>query len=308
MPTPLGAAWRAAVRWSASALVAVPWLSAALVVSSVARDKRRAFHWLRRWCRCQMAIMGIEHEIVVTPAAREVLERHERTEHSPSSPSSSSPSRGLVFVLLNQESLAENWLVPLLLPRERPAFFFSNLGFLMLPWFGWLVWSLGAVAMLRGNAEQARRALDSAKERVRAGQSCYISIEGRRSVDGTRSEYKRGSVVLAIDTQATIVPVLFHGARQSTSGSPSLTLTLLTYLLLLFESISHAIWQLGCPSWSLGGASPRPHRHARNDARVALRAHRAVAAGVPGTRTTGHNDHRTQQQQQEQWSNHMTYE
>src|SRR5437868_2642396 len=44
--------------------------------------------------------------------------------------------------------------------------------------------------------------------------SCYISIEGKRSFDGSLSDYKKGCAVLAISTAATIVPIIFHGARE----------------------------------------------------------------------------------------------
>ena len=39
-----------------------------------------------------------------------------------------------------------------------------------------------------------------------------MSIEGRRSKDGSLSPYKKGPVILAIQAQAKIVPVLIHGA------------------------------------------------------------------------------------------------
>jgi len=44
--------------------------------------------------------------------------------------------------------------------------------------------------------------------------SIIISIEGKRSKDGTLSPYKRGPVLIAIQTGATIIPVFMKGTRE----------------------------------------------------------------------------------------------
>jgi 1-acyl-sn-glycerol-3-phosphate acyltransferase len=201
-----------AVRWGCSSVVTIPWLSCVLAMALVG-CKQQARSSFRSWCRWNLRAFNVKYRINTSHRARAVLDQY-RSPAGAVGNRSAPPKQGLVFVLLNQTSLSENWLVPLLLPTSRPCFFFSNLGFLLLPWFGWVCWSLGAVVVLRGNASQSRHALDSAKKRVADGQQCYISIEGRRSVDGSLGEYRRGASVLAIDTQATIIPVIFRGARE----------------------------------------------------------------------------------------------
>jgi len=42
--------------------------------------------------------------------------------------------------------------------------------------------------------------LDKAIEKVKQGNNCYMSIEGRRSPDGKLLPYKRGCAVMAIKT------------------------------------------------------------------------------------------------------------
>lgn len=54
------------------------------------------------------------------------------------------------------------------------------------------------------DAFPARAALDRAAIRVKNGENCFISIEGRRSTDGSLSPYKRGVAVLAISAQGSM--------------------------------------------------------------------------------------------------------
>jgi len=42
-----------------------------------------------------------------------------------------------------------------------------------------------------------------------------ISIEGRRSKDGNLNEYKKGPVVMAINNQSDIVPMIIEGTYQA---------------------------------------------------------------------------------------------
>ena len=41
-----------------------------------------------------------------------------------------------------------------------------------------------------------------------------ISIEGRRSPDGALQPYKKGAAVMAIESGATIIPVVLRGTRE----------------------------------------------------------------------------------------------
>jgi len=53
--------------------------------------------------------------------------------------------------------------------------------------------------------------MQQVKPFLQSGGNLWISIEGRRSKDGSLSPYKKGPVILAMQAQAKIVPVLIHG-------------------------------------------------------------------------------------------------
>eukprot|EP01124_Arcella_intermedia_P025239 TRINITY_DN4474_c0_g1_i2.p1 TRINITY_DN4474_c0_g1~~TRINITY_DN4474_c0_g1_i2.p1 ORF type:complete len:142 (+),score=28.24 TRINITY_DN4474_c0_g1_i2:461-886(+) len=86
----------------------------------------------------------------------------------------------------------------------------------MIPLLGWVFWkTLRSEMVIRQNKTQAKKAINNAIQRMKTHKaSMIISIEGQRSVDGTLSKYKRGPVIIAIETGATIVPVVVKGTRE----------------------------------------------------------------------------------------------
>jgi 1-acyl-sn-glycerol-3-phosphate acyltransferase len=116
-----------------------------------------------------------------------------------------------VFVLLNQTSLAESVVWPPFIPV--PYKVFANLEFLLLPLLGWITWTF-SIPVVRQWRAQARRAIGRAEEHLKKGGTIVISIEGRRSRDGSLSEYKKGPVVMALATGATLLPYSLEGARE----------------------------------------------------------------------------------------------
>jgi 1-acyl-sn-glycerol-3-phosphate acyltransferase len=119
----------------------------------------------------------------------------------------------IVFAQLNQTSLLEILYWPLALPF--PSRFIENIGFALIPFLGWASVGFGGIPIVRQWSWQTRRGLKKAERCLKKGQSLCISMEGRRSQDGNLSPYKKGPVVLALSTQAQIVPVIFQGARET---------------------------------------------------------------------------------------------
>jgi 1-acyl-sn-glycerol-3-phosphate acyltransferase len=70
------------------------------------------------------------------------------------------------------------------------------------------------VSIDRSDHEQALKDLDAAREKMASGISLWIAPEGTRSRDGTLGEFKKGGVMLAIRTGATIIPVGIRGSRD----------------------------------------------------------------------------------------------
>jgi len=69
--------------------------------------------------------------------------------------------------------------------------------------------------VIRQNKRQAKSAINHAiKRMVEDKASVIISIEGKRSKDGTLSPFKRGPVLIALQTSATIIPIFIKGTRE----------------------------------------------------------------------------------------------
>jgi len=69
--------------------------------------------------------------------------------------------------------------------------------------------------VIRQNKRQAKGAVNRAiKRMVEDKASIIISIEGKRSIDGTLSPFKRGPVLIALQTGATIIPIFVRGTRE----------------------------------------------------------------------------------------------
>ena len=73
----------------------------------------------------------------------------------------------------------------------------------------------------RQNVVAARRSIEEAARRIKAGQSVVIFPEGTRTRDGRLGSFKKGGFHLAIDSGAAIVPMAIQGSRQlMPAGSP----------------------------------------------------------------------------------------
>ena len=123
----------------------------------------------------------------------------------------------ILCVWLNQSNLVEGAVIGFLL---SPGFVVINLEFALMPLTGMARALLGDVVIIRQWKKQAKRGIERAAKRLASGDSGLISIEGARSADGTLLPYKKGPAVLAINTQATIIPLAMFGGRElQPSGS-----------------------------------------------------------------------------------------
>lgn len=187
---PLPGVMESALRWSLCAAVTVPLLAAVCLTGPVsARVGNRIF---KLWARAVLRIFGISIDV------------EDRSQGNYARPP-------YIFVLLNQASILEvcYWLIAI--PFEFTGL--MNIEYALLPLLGWATWAVGGVAIVRQWPWHARRGIGKVEAKVRSGESMVISIEGRRSHDGLLSPYKKGPVVTAIRTGATLVPLVFHGAR-----------------------------------------------------------------------------------------------
>src|SRR5882724_2115313 len=82
------------------------------------------------------------------------------------------------------------------------------------PFLGWHLRRSGHVPIDRENPHAAVKSLREAAEYIRQGTSVVIFPEGGTSVDGCIKPFKRGGIVLAMQSLVEVVPVTIRGSRN----------------------------------------------------------------------------------------------
>lgn len=70
------------------------------------------------------------------------------------------------------------------------------------------------VSVDRSDLEQAKKDLAAAREKMESGVVLWISPEGTRSRSGRLGPFKKGGVIMAIESGATIIPVGIQGTES----------------------------------------------------------------------------------------------
>ena len=112
----------------------------------------------------------------------------------------------------NHASMIDIWAVFIAVPASFRFIAKKQLSF--IPLFGWAMRAGRFIFIDRQNALAARRSMDEAARRIRAGQSVVIFPEGTRTRDGRLGAFKKGGFRLAIDSGADIVPIAIKGSRE----------------------------------------------------------------------------------------------
>lgn len=82
---------------------------------------------------------------------------------------------------------------------------------------------LDCVFVDRSNKNSAHSSLQDAIEKVRMGRSLVVFPEGTRSKTGELGEFRGGAMKIAMETGATIVPVLIEGSRERLEATGNVT-------------------------------------------------------------------------------------
>ena len=120
-------------------------------------------------------------------------------------------SSNSILVVLNQGSFLDSLVCPLI--PIKPFKGIINLEFALYPIIGWFI-TLRSFTIIRQWPSQAKRTLNDASIFLQSGGNMLISIEGKRSRDGKINEYKKGPIVMAINNQSNIIPIIIYGARE----------------------------------------------------------------------------------------------
>lgn len=178
------------LRCTIAGLSLVPWYLLGMLVGLV--DQKNGLRIFLSWNRFFLKLFRIELSVHNENHSTESL-------------------NGCVFTLLNQTSLLDSAIGATSIPLPWRGI--VNIEFTLIPFFGWAMWVFCWV-IIRQWPKQAKRAMQQVKSFLQSGGNLWISIEGRRSIDGSLSPYKKGPIILAIQAQAKIVPVLIHGASN----------------------------------------------------------------------------------------------
>jgi 1-acyl-sn-glycerol-3-phosphate acyltransferase len=122
------------------------------------------------------------------------------------------PGQSYVFAS-NHTSFADIWVLFAHLPGS--VRFVAKKELLSIPVFGQALRARGEIPINRSNLRDAFAAYDEAAERLQAGLSAIVFVEGTRSRDGKLHDFKKGPFVLAIRAGVPIVPVYIQGTFEA---------------------------------------------------------------------------------------------
>jgi 1-acyl-sn-glycerol-3-phosphate acyltransferase len=177
------------VRAPAALGLTAVYAAAACVAALVDRSGRATRRLGGAWSRLLLRLLSVEVQV-------------SGLEHAPGGPA---------VYAANHASVLDIFVLFGHLPVDFRIVYKQSLS--LVPLVGWAIRLGGHVPIDRSNPFRARRSLEAAARRIRAGTSVVVFPEGTRSPDGAVRRFKRGSFGLAIDAHAPIVPVSLVGVK-----------------------------------------------------------------------------------------------
>jgi len=108
----------------------------------------------------------------------------------------------------------------LFLAIPHPLFFIAKKELRKVPFMGWYMQACGMIFLDRRNKEKAMEGMRQAGQEINKGKNVISFPEGTRSKDGRLARFKRGTFLLAIESNVPVVPVALKGSyRLLPSGS-----------------------------------------------------------------------------------------
>ncbi|EFC46144.1 predicted protein [Naegleria gruberi] len=117
-----------------------------------------------------------------------------------------------IFAIGNQRSLADG--IVELAYKTQNSVTIMNVEMALFPFFGWISYGVGSEVIIRQIPKQSWEVIDNMRRLMKRGLfQTYIYPEGDRQTSSSKEllPYKMGLFVLAIETQASIVPVIHYG-------------------------------------------------------------------------------------------------
>ena len=124
------------------------------------------------------------------------------------------PADGPLIIASNHRSFLDPWVIGMML--RRPVYYVAKTELFHHRFVGWLLSSLGAFPVVRGNGD--RDAMDAASTILARGDVVVIFPEGTRTRPGALTAPKRGVGRLALQTGAPVVPMALIGTDAVRRG------------------------------------------------------------------------------------------
>lgn len=172
-----------------------------LVVARFSKPNRaRVDRWIRDWARRITNVVKIHYSVYFESPLH--WEEHRR-----------------YLILSNHASLYDIPLIYLAMPGSIRML--SKKELIQIPLFGHAMLKNEFLSIDRNNRKQAIKDLEIAKAKLQDGIRLWIAPEGTRSRKGKLLTFKKGAFILALQTNAIIIPV---GIRGSNKVLPAKTL------------------------------------------------------------------------------------
>ena len=157
-----------------------------------AREHHRPFHFSARlWAKFLLFICGVKVKI---------------------SGLQNVPKEGGIIFASNHQGAFDILIHLAYLPRNFR--FVAKSELFRIPLFGWYMSFAGYVPIERDVSASAHRTIGSVSDVLSKGDCILIFPEGTRSTTGELGPFKRGSLMAAFSSGATVVPVAISGSYQ----------------------------------------------------------------------------------------------
>ncbi|PHS19085.1 MAG: 1-acyl-sn-glycerol-3-phosphate acyltransferase [Kangiella sp.] len=121
-----------------------------------------------------------------------------------------------VIVMCNHSSLYD---IPVAIQALNTSFrFVAKKEMFNIPVLGTAIKYAEFISIDRKNHEQAIKDLEKAKEKMLDGITLWMAPEGTRSKDGKLAKFKKGGFHIALDTNATIIPIVIKDIHKVQAG------------------------------------------------------------------------------------------
>ncbi|MDD5724034.1 MAG: lysophospholipid acyltransferase family protein [Syntrophales bacterium] len=164
---------------------------AAMLLTFLDSQGNRSHSVARFWCRLNLALSGVSTSM----SGEDRIDRNQ-----PYIVMANHQSHYDIFALMGLLPLQLRWVIKMELRQ--------------IPIFGLACEKVGYIFIDRGNHEKARKSLEAAGEKIRAGSSVILFPEGTRSEDGKLGTLKKGGFVIALEAKVPILPVTVVGGKE----------------------------------------------------------------------------------------------